>query len=101
MPSPPIMATASSASRSSSDPGNVITPTRGVATVTAASCLLGLEDAVVLDHRVRQEATSDLIDLCASFDMARGLDLEPNVLADVNCRDVGPPEGRERRHHGL
>src|SRR5262245_8339085 len=103
-PSPPMNLTARSASRSSSEPGKVTTPTRGGRSVIeprSSARLLGAQDLEVLDHRVREEALRHLLDLRLGGRLALGLDRELDVAPDPNAAHVGPPHRRQRTLDGL
>src|SRR5881397_838418 len=89
-PWPPIVATARRASRSSSEPGNVMTPTRGAETVTDVSRPVGAHDAVILDHGIRQDAPRDLVGLRTSLCLPPGVHLESDVLAHPHPGHVRP-----------
>src|SRR6266542_4003771 len=98
-PSPPMTRTARSASRSSSDPGNVTTPILGRRSSLmwrSTAYLLGPQDLELLDHRVRQEPGGHLLDLRLRGLLALGLDRELDVPADAHAAHVGPPHGRQR-----
>src|SRR5438445_11787220 len=76
-------------SRSSSDPGNVTTPTR--------SCGLAIErDLVRLDERVREQLLAHPLDLGAHGGGIARLDLEVDDAADARVphREAEVPERR-------
>src|SRR6266568_7422602 len=119
MPSPPRNRTARSASRSSSDPGNVTTPTRGLGfignhldprlraeTLTEVLPPIGLALLPVavletLDDRIRQELLRHLFGLLLGGFGRFGFQLELDVLAHPDVGHVRPAHVRERVLDGL
>src|SRR5262245_53090594 len=98
--SPPRYVTARSASRSSSEPGKVMTPTRAELKRSLLH-FLRRQKTELLDDRIGKELLGHRLDLRESGDLVVGLHHELDVFADTNGADVIPAHSRKRTLDGL